>query len=198
MKSLTTERKKQILQEATRLFSESGYTKVTIKQLAEACGITEPALYRHFESKEAIYNGVLDGIENRLTSQTFFDQFEKEQDLETLLKNFSYHIIDFFTKNEDVYRLLLYSSLSEHSKAKEVFQNIRGAYVKFLYKKLDQLAQQNMIAQKNNELTARCFTGMVFDCALSITLWRSYQGKYYKPKDVIANNVPIYVKGLQE
>ena len=35
-----SERKKQILTEATRLFSKDGYDKVTVKDLAQACGIT--------------------------------------------------------------------------------------------------------------------------------------------------------------
>ena len=73
MKS-TIDRKTQILTEATRLFSEYGYDKVTIKTLAEACGITEPALYRHYKSKDDIYDTVLDSLEERLReTDEFFD-----------------------------------------------------------------------------------------------------------------------------
>ena len=102
------DRKKQILTEATRLFSEFGYDKVTIKVLAEACGITEPALYRHYKSKEAIYDKVLDKIEERLGGYEIFEILEKENNLEALLKGFATHIIDYFSKNEDIYRLLLF------------------------------------------------------------------------------------------
>jgi len=197
MSSTVTNRKGQILTEATRLFSVSGYDKVTIKQLADACGITEPALYRHYTSKEALYDAVLDAIEKRLSNEEIFHQLENENDLEYLLKNFAKHIIDFFSKNEDIYRLLLYSALREHAKAKTVFQFIRGSYVKFLTKQLDRLYEAHLIVEKNNEITARCFTGMVFDCAMGNTLWRGMHGRHFKPDDVIANNVPIYVRGLK-
>ncbi len=190
------DRKKQILTEATKLFSEFGYDKVTIKSLADACGITEPALYRHYESKEAIYNRVLDEIEGRLGGYEIFDQLEKEQDLELFLKKFAEHILSYFSKNEDLYRLLLFAALREHPKAKRVYQLIRGAYVKFLYKQLERFYSEGKTIEKNNKVTARCFTVMVFDCALSTTLWRGYQGKQYRPRDVIANNIPIYVRGL--
>lgn len=190
------DRKKQILTEATRLFSCYGYDKVTIKSLAEACGITEPALYRHFDSKEAIYGKVLDSIQDQLGGYEIFNKLENEMDLEVLLKNLAGHIIDYFSKNEDLYRLLLFAALREHPKAKRVYDIIRGSYVKFLIKQLDKFYREGIIIEKNNEVTARCFIGMVFDCALSTTLWKGFQGKQYRPPDVIANNVPIYVRGL--
>ncbi len=125
------ERKAQILREATRLFSKSGYDKVTIKELAAACGITEPALYRHFESKEAIYDTVLSAIEDRLTSHEYLAQLSNVEDLEVLLDKLANHIIEYFTANEDIYRLLLFSALSGHARAKHVFELIRGSYTQF-------------------------------------------------------------------
>ena len=191
------DRKAQILKEATRLFSEFGYDKVTIKILADACGITEPALYRHYTSKDAIYDSVLDSIELRLkeNDQIFVDMgtisvFDK------FLKEYADHIIFYFSKNEDLYRLLLFAALRDHNKAKRVYQSIRGRYVKFLVERLDWFYTDGQIIEKNNEITARCFTGMVFDCALGVTLWRGMQGKIFKPEEVVANNVPIYIRGL--
>ena len=192
------DRKKQILEEATKLFSEYGYDKVTIKTLAEACGITEPALYRHYESKEAIYDRVLDSIEERLSDVDIFSELGDETDLEKFLMGFAGHIIDFYSTNKDLYRLLLFSALREHPKAKRVYEMIRGAYIKFLIRKLDSFYQAGIVIEKNNEITARCFTGMVFDCALGVTLWKNYHGKQFPPADVIANNIPIYVRGLKQ
>lgn len=190
------DRKKQILTEATRLFSEFGYDKVTIKTLAEACGITEPALYRHYESKDAIYSRVLDSIEERLSNVAIFEELAQINDVAVFLEKYATHIISFFSENRDIYRLLLFAALRDHPKAKRVYHMIRGSYVKLLIRQLNQFYDDGKIIKKNNEITARCFTGMVFDCALGITLWRNYQGKLYRPPDVIANNVPIYVRGL--
>lgn len=196
MKSGSIDRKSQILSEATRLFSDAGYDKVTIKQLADACGITEPALYRHYTSKESIYDAVLDSIEERLSAQDIFPKLEQEFDVERMLTEFALHIIRFFTRNEDIYRLLLFSALRGHAKAKRVFQIIRGTYVKYLIERLDGFYKEGKIIKKHNEITARCFTGMVFDCALSTTLWKGFQGRNYPPEEIVANNVPIYARGL--
>lgn len=191
------DRKGQILREATSLFSRDGYDKVTVKQISEKCGITEPAVYRHYESKEAVYDAVLESLAARLDHKITFDALETETDIETLLSTLATHIVTFFSENEDIYRLLLYSALRGHAKASEIYAVIRGTYQNYLTRQLNRLFQEGRIVKKNNEITARCFIGMVFDCALGKTLWRGMQGRVYAPSDVVANNVPIYAKGLR-
>jgi AcrR family transcriptional regulator len=189
-------RKSQILQLATEAFSRDGYDKVTVKQLADGCGITEPAIYRHFESKDAIYIAVLESLRHRLDFQAFFAQLEQETDVETLLRSIAKHIIAFYTENADIYRLLLYAALRGHDRAKRIFELIRGTYVRFLTKQFDRLLQEGQIIEKQNEITARCFVGMVFDCAMGNSLWKGLQGHAYAPEETVDNNVPIYVRGL--
>lgn len=190
------ERKAQILQEATRLFSHFGYDKVTIKQLAEACGITEPALYRHYASKEAIYDEVLDSLKAFQDHEQLFASLGTVSELDELLNGLAAHLLNFFRTHHELYRLLLYSTLREHRKARQVFREVRGPYVEFLIGQFDRLYSNGKIVQKNNEITARCFVGMIFDCAMGASLWRGYQGRTYKPEEVIANNVPIFIRGL--
>lgn len=192
-----TDRKQQILQEATRLFSKEGYDKVTIKQLAKAVGISEPALYRHYPSKEAIYDATLESLKTRLNTELLFAKLSQENDIELILTRLAEHIISFYSKNTDLYRLLLFSALRGDTKANQVFQLVRGSYIKFLIKQLDRLYKKGEIIKKKNDITARCFIGMVFDCSLGTTLWRGFQGKVYKPADIVANNIPIYVRGLK-
>ena len=192
------DRKQQIVSEAYLLFSQHGYDRVTIKQLADACGITEPALYRHFESKQDIYAAALDTIRKRLEHHDLFDRLAKSDDIEELFRELASHIVSFFGEDESVYRMLLFAALDRHSKAKAVYQTIRGTYVSFLKSQLDRLYKAGLIVQKHNEITARCFIGMVFDCALSTTLWKGMQGQVFKPINVITNNVPIYVRGLKK
>lgn len=187
----------QIVRKATDLFSKDGYRKVTVKQLANACGVTEAALYRHFGSKEEIYNAVLDTVESRLTDKQFFENLRDETDIEKLLMALANNILCCYRENSDICRLLLYSALEGHEKAAYVFDFVRGKYLKFLIRSLDRLYATGEIVKKNNEITARCFVGMVFDCALGFSLWKGMQGRMHEPATVIANNVPIYVNGLK-
>ena len=191
------DRKRQILTIATQLFSEGGFDKVTVGELAKACGITEPAVYRHFKSKDAIYDAVLDSIAQRFDGTELFESLQSEQDVEALLRRIAEQVISFFGANSDIHRLLLYSALSDHAKARQVFDITRGRYVHFLKMQFDRLFEAGQIIKKNNEITARCFVGMVFDCALGQTLWKKYADKRFAPEEVIANNIPIYAIGLK-
>lgn len=53
------ERKEQLVTVATRLFAIRGYDATTTAAIAEAAGITEPVLYRHFESKKELFIAIL-------------------------------------------------------------------------------------------------------------------------------------------
>jgi AcrR family transcriptional regulator len=56
------ERKQQLLAHAKQLFVTLGYQATTTKEIANAAGVTEPVLYRHFESKKALFLEVLQEI----------------------------------------------------------------------------------------------------------------------------------------
>lgn len=45
----------RILAAALRLFARRGYGLTSMREVAEAAGVTKPALYYHFESKEQLY-----------------------------------------------------------------------------------------------------------------------------------------------
>ena len=197
MRRTADSRKSQILTEATRLFSSRGFDRVTTKELAASCGVSEPALYRYFASKDAIYDEVLSSLGARLQVKELFARLEKEQDIEKLLFELASDIFEFFRHNQDAYRLMLYSTLGGHAKAKRIYRAIRGTYVDFLIKQLDRLSAMGRIVPGNNEITGRCFVGMVFECALSGTLWKGFLGKRYRPREVVTNNVPIFARGLR-
>lgn len=48
-----------ILEEALNLFAVKGYQSVTVKEIAKAVGIKDSSLYKHFASKQAIYDTLL-------------------------------------------------------------------------------------------------------------------------------------------
>ena len=61
--------KKRILDEALTLFSENGYGNVYVAQIAEAVGIKAPSLYKHYKSKQDIFNAILDEMKKRYDKQ---------------------------------------------------------------------------------------------------------------------------------
>jgi AcrR family transcriptional regulator len=56
------DRKRQLLAHAKHLFVTLGYQHTTTEKIAQAAGVTEPVLYRHFESKKGLFLEVLHEI----------------------------------------------------------------------------------------------------------------------------------------
>ena len=54
--------KERILTKALEFFSQKGYEGTNINELMESVGLVKSAMYRHFESKEEIWNTLLDRL----------------------------------------------------------------------------------------------------------------------------------------
>ena len=52
--------RERILMAALEQFSQKGYEGTNIRELTASLGLVKSAMYRHFESKEAIWNALLD------------------------------------------------------------------------------------------------------------------------------------------
>ena len=62
-------RRDQILETAADLFAARGFHGVSVGEIGRACGISGPALYKHFESKDAVLAAMLVGISERLLEE---------------------------------------------------------------------------------------------------------------------------------
>ena len=59
---MANDTKERILTKALELFSQKGYEGTNINELMESVGLVKSAMYRHFDSKEAIWNALLDRL----------------------------------------------------------------------------------------------------------------------------------------
>ena len=74
--------RERILQTALTLFAQNGYEAVSVSDIAGELGMTKGALYRHFESKRAIFDGILARME-RQDAQEARDHDLPEEPAET-------------------------------------------------------------------------------------------------------------------
>ncbi|MBU3752147.1 MAG: TetR/AcrR family transcriptional regulator [Mycobacterium sp.] len=63
-----SDRRSQLLAAAEQLIAERGFLAVRLEDIGAAAGVSGPAIYRHFPSKEALLVELLVGISTRLLS----------------------------------------------------------------------------------------------------------------------------------
>ena len=104
-------RQLDIMQSLAKMLQAKGPVKVTTASLANECGITEAAIYRHFPSKRKIYEGLVDFCEQSLfdlignINSSKKDHIEKVSKIMILLVSFS-------EKNPGLARLLTREAFS--------------------------------------------------------------------------------------
>ena len=57
---MASDTKERILEAALEMFSQNGYAGTNIRELSASLGLVKSGVYKHFESKEAIWNALLD------------------------------------------------------------------------------------------------------------------------------------------
>ncbi len=105
-----------ILEEALRLFSEKGIKETTIRDIARAVGITEGAIYRHFESKDQIVYELFERYSGKLY-EAISRAIEKHKDREERFRAVVSTFLDFAFKNPDAFR---YMNIFHYLRGKEV------------------------------------------------------------------------------
>lgn len=85
-----TNRQNEIIDKAVDLIAICGIQHMTMKNLAKSVGVTEPAIYRHFENKFAILDAILD----RFTYISSDVLNSEEMDKQSPLDKIGYFLMD--------------------------------------------------------------------------------------------------------
>ncbi len=111
-----THRQQDIINAAIRIIANQGYQDFTTKRLAEEVGVSEAALYRHFESKTDLVHKILEYFQD-LAQQAMGGICESIPDPVLQMKAFVMNRYRLFEENPDLARVMF---------SEEIFQNDRS------------------------------------------------------------------------
>ncbi len=66
--SFSERKRASVLLGAAQVFIEQGYSQATMDRVAQAAGVSKRTVYKHFRSKQELFNVVVDGIWTRITA----------------------------------------------------------------------------------------------------------------------------------
>jgi AcrR family transcriptional regulator len=168
------ERRRQILEVAMHLFSKNGFAGTTTKKIAEAAGVSEATVFKHFANKDEIYADILDhkacnhGLENPF--REIAEQLEKKDDFGVFygmaLNSFRHH-----REDRDFMRLLLHSALEGHELARMFFESYVVEMYEFLSNYIRRRQEDGVFREVEPKIIVRSFVGMIIHHSLNNTLW---------------------------
>lgn len=145
-KQRTEVRQASLIAAALALAAERSPADVTTAHLAQAIGVTQGAVFRHFESKEAIWLAVLDDTSARLLANLRAAADAQSDPLAGLQAVFEAHV-GFVEAHPGMPRLM-FQELQHpgHSPLKARVGQLMGAYRQLLLGLLSQAQAQGQIA----------------------------------------------------
>ena len=103
------DRKQQIIQAALSLLAEVSIDRLTTRDVAERVGVTQPALFRHFDSRDALLEAVADATREKLGAKVKQLLERGGKPLETL-SALTRELFRFAAENPGVPRLLFFDA----------------------------------------------------------------------------------------
>lgn len=97
--------REKLLRAAIDLFTTRGYAATSVREIVEAAGVTKPALYYHFTSKEGIYLAILQDIQ-KLVEEVVAVPQTASGTVRSRIEKFLLGVFDLFEKNKGGVRFL--------------------------------------------------------------------------------------------
>jgi len=172
------ERREQILATAVNLFSRNGFRGTTTKEIAQAAGVSEAMVFRHFANKEALFTAILDDKDCREGVGKF--PWENNESLKHALEEkddfqvFFQIAISALNKHESsvpFLRLLFYSALEEHQLAERFFSDFIERVYEFIGDYIRQRQADGAFREIEPRVAVRAFLGMLIHHSLNNLLW---------------------------
>lgn len=114
--------KEKIMTTALELFSKYGYDAVSISAIASKLGVTKGALYRHYESKNDLFEAILDKVRNVDRENAESNSLPIDNDSEYYISNLD-DFIEFTIKQFQFYTLDEFGSAFRRVVVLEQFRN---------------------------------------------------------------------------
>lgn len=117
------ERRRQIIEAATTLFSRKGFRGTTTREIARAVGVSEAMLFKHFATKEELYAAI---IEAKSHVERLMDAVvkaaERGDDAE-VLRSLAREVIARTRTDPTLMRLTFFSALEGHALSDMMFRS---------------------------------------------------------------------------
>ena len=103
-----SKRQQQIIETAIKLIAEKGIQNLTIKNISKEIGITEPALYRHFDNKLEILKGIIQYFS--IIMKPAFESMQKENQPIQQIENFFFSHLRILNNNYNFAKVIFSES----------------------------------------------------------------------------------------
>lgn len=172
------ERRDQILQASVELFSKHGFAGTTTKEIARTAGVSEALVFRHFATKDELYNAILEGKTCQMgllrtiagEDKQLMEAIEAKDD-RAVFYILALNALNSQQSDPRFMRLILYSALEEHDLAERFFNESVSRIYEFIGSYIKRRQEDGDFRKSDPAIVVRAFHGMIVHHSLNNILW---------------------------
>ncbi len=196
--SRSKEKTRQKLLEATlKLISDKGYLGATTREIAKEAGVTEITLFRHFGSKERLFEEVL----QRFTFLPLLKEIipkVMDNSPEDALSEIALKFIETLKERKGMVKIMLSEMNIYPDKIRKVYEKFIEELVRTLSGYFDGLINKGLIRKIDTYLASRAFLGMIFCYFQAEEVTKSRKITKGESQRVVREFVDIFLNGIGE
>ena len=168
------DRKLQILRVAVSLFSQRGFGGTTTKEIAQAAGVSEAMVFRHFATKQELYSEILDHKAcsgDAMNPEQMVAEALKQKDDRAVFEQLALGALDHHERDPEFQRLLMHAALEGHELAEMFFEKFVRRVYELLGGYIADRQRDGAMVRIDPLIVVRSFIGMIIHHSINNNLW---------------------------
>jgi TetR/AcrR family transcriptional regulator len=193
-----SDRRTQLLETALNVFSQKGFNGATTKEIAAAAGVTEAVIFRHFPTKQALYQAVLESE----TGCPGFHQWMAEaqacmdrNDDEALFAAIARVIIQSYSADARLERLFLFAALEGNEQGLAHYRSFSIPIYELLRVYIARRQREGVLADHEPGAILAAIAGMAQRYAMATQMF-GFPSEV-SPEKAVQNFTRILMDGIQ-
>ncbi len=190
------ERRGSILAVAKVLFADKGYHGVAVDEIASRLGVSPAVLYRHFPSKEALYDEVLDTLAAH--RESYVDAaLRSPDDFGSVLLRMTLVFAESVARDPDYLKMEMLSTLEDTQVTRQFFESRWKSFTDYIEYSMQELAGKNTVSQINPRTAGLMFQGIVREALYAKCILHSSRYQDTRLPDLITQLVGLFLSAIQ-
>jgi len=194
------ERKNQIMSVAIKLFAQKGFEETKTKEIADAAGISEAAMFKYFKSKQELITRSLEykfAIHKEENKHMFFDLVDIEnQNQQVVLKQIGMKSLEMIEDNIDLVRVILYSILKTPAELRNSLEEHTREDQRFFKKMTKKGIANNIIKDMDPDIIGPLFPIMMLGLGIANYLIEGKVSTVKQREKLIDTMIEMYLHGI--
>ena len=168
------DRRHQILHVAVTLFSQRGFGGTTTKEIAQAAGVSEAMVFRHYATKQELYSAILDHKAcsgDKMNPEEMVAEALKQKNDRAVFEQLALGALEHHERYPEFQRLLLHSALEKHELAEMFFEKFLRRVYELLGGYIAERQRDGAMIKVDPAIIVRAFIGMIIHHSLNNNLW---------------------------